>query len=243
MSADQEILRFIHGSGGRFVTARATVREWRDEKTAGEVRGRFSATEAYRRSFGPPRSRAAEPSQHERGNFERIWRVWHEKPDRWRQEIELSGGSGTEYRVVDGKATWIYSPEIGARAATTEGKFGPEFEIAYLFDPYGGAPVLDDLEMRVVGRIRQAGREAVRVEATMLGEWKYPPDPLMWGADDYELVVDAERGVILRSASRLGGQAFDIMEILDVGFDEVFPDGTFVLDLPGVEFGRVDRLT
>jgi hypothetical protein len=77
----------------------------------------------------------------------------------------------------------------------------------------------------------------------MPGEWEYPPEPLWWGADDYDLVVDAERGVILHLASRLEGRAFDITEVLDVDFDETFPEGTFTLDLPGVRFDRVERLT
>jgi hypothetical protein len=46
------------------------------------------------------------------------------------------------------------------------------------------------------------------------------------GADDYGLLVDTERGVIL-----------------DVGFDEAIPEGTFILELPGVKFGEPERLT
>jgi hypothetical protein len=34
-----------------------------------------------------------------------------------------------------------------------------------------------------------------------------------WGADEYEAVVDGERGVLLRCASWLGGKAFDALEI------------------------------
>ncbi|HJQ29787.1 MAG TPA: hypothetical protein VJ827_10620, partial [Rubrobacter sp.] len=160
-----------------------------------------------------------------------------EKPDRWRQEAELPDGSGTEYRVIDGRSFWSYSPRDGAHAATTTtGRFGPEFEIAYLFDPENGAPDLAYLEMRVVGCIRHAGREALRVEATKPGGWETIPEPLWSGADDYELMVDAERGTILRLASRLAGRAFDVTEVLEVSFDEGFPEGTFALELPGVEF-------
>ncbi|MDQ4127987.1 MAG: hypothetical protein M3151_08595 [Actinomycetota bacterium] len=111
-----------------------------------------------------------------------------------------------------------------------------------MFDPERGAPDLCYLQLREVGRIRKAGREAIRVEGTMPGGWEYPPEPLWWGADDYELVVDAERGTILRLASRLEGRAFDVTEVIEVAFDEVFLNDTFVLDLPGVKFGRVDHL-
>lgn len=238
----ERVLELIFGAKERYRTARATIREWRDGKIVSEVRERFHASAPYRRTFGHEPGDPT-PSRYETEDFERIWRVWHERPDCWRQEAELPDGSGTEYRVIDGRSFWSYSPRDGAHAATTaSGTFGPEFEIAYVFDPESGAPDLYYLEMRVVGRIRHAGREALRVEATMSSEWEYPPEPLWWGADDYELVVDAERGVILRLASRLEGRAFDVTEVLDVGFDETFPESMFALDLPGVQFETIDRL-
>ena len=232
----ERLLDLMFGAKDRYRTARATIREWRDERTAEWVRERFSRTELYREAFGPPG-----PSPRKRGDYERTWRVWHKRPDRWRQEAELP--DGTEYTVIDGGSFWFYGPDEEALAATSaEGRFGPEFVIAYVFDPERGAPDLAYLQMRVVGRIRHAGREALRVVAVKPGGWETIPEPLWWGADDYELVVDAERGTILRLASRLEGRAFDATEVLDICFDEAFSEGTFVLDLPGVEYGRVDRL-
>lgn len=244
MTTDREqLLELMLGAKGRYRTARAVIREWRDERTVAEVRERFYASAAYRWTFGHKPGDPT-PPQHEVAEFERTWRVWHERPDRWRQEADLVDGSGTEYRVADGGSFWFYSPESGAHAATSAQQgFGPEFEIAFVFDPENGAPDLYYLKMRVVGRVLHAGRKALRVEATMPGEWEYPPEPLWWDADDYELVVDAERGAILRLASRLGGHAFDVTEVLEIAFDEAFPEGTFALDLPGVRFDRVDRLT
>ena len=81
------------------------------------------------------------------------------------------------------------------------------------------------------------------MEAVKPGGWDSPPEPLWWGADDYELVIDAERGVLLRLASRFGGRAFDVTEILDIDFDEALPDDTFTLQLPGVRFEVKDWLT
>jgi hypothetical protein len=135
----ERALELMFGAKERYRTARATIREWRDEKTVFEVRERFYASEAYRRTFGhEPGDR--KPSRYETEEFERVWRVWHEKPDRWRQEAELPGGSGTEYRIIDGGSFWSYDPQEGAYAATTaSGSFGPEFEIAYVFDPESGA--------------------------------------------------------------------------------------------------------
>ncbi|MDP9457271.1 MAG: hypothetical protein M3Q60_16165, partial [Actinomycetota bacterium] len=55
----------------------------------------------------------------------------------------------------------------------------------------------------------------------------YPPEPLWWGADEYEAVVDAERGVLLRLASRLGGEDIDALEVEKIHFDEPFGDEVF----------------
>jgi len=74
-----------------------------------------------------------------------------------------------------------------------------------------------------------AGREAMRLRGVAGEEWdwEWDPDPLSWGADEYEAVVDAERGVLLRCASRLRGEDFDALEVEEIHFDEQFPEDTF----------------
>ena len=56
------------------------------------------------------------------------------------------------------------------------------------------------------------------------------------GTTDHLLLVDAEVGTILRVAARLEGREFYVAEVTEVAYDEQFPDGTFRLELPGVEF-------
>jgi hypothetical protein len=104
------------------------------------------------------------------------------------------------------------------------------FWTTYLFDPDGIAGLssfLFYMDLSVEGTARKAGREAVRLVGVPVEEWKYEPDPLWWGADEYEVVVDAERGVILRCASRLGGEDFDALEVAEIRFDERFPKDVF----------------
>jgi hypothetical protein len=100
----------------------------------------------------------------------------------------------------------------------------------YPFDPDGGTPlirILEEMALEVKGPVRRAGREAVRLVAVPLEELEYPPEPLWWGADEYEVIVDAERGVLLRTASRLGGDDIDALEIEGIRFDERFPEDVF----------------
>ena len=56
---------------------------------------------------------------------------------------------------------------------------------------------LRPLDLRVEGTVMWAGREAVRLRGVPGEEWDWgrDPDPLSWGTDEYEAVVDAERGV------------------------------------------------
>ena len=74
-----------------------------------------------------------------------------------------------------------------------------------------------------------AGRDAVRLLGVPGAEWDrgWDPDPLSWGADEYEVVVDAERGVLLRCASRLRGENFDALEVEEIHFDEQFSEEEF----------------
>lgn len=55
----------------------------------------------------------------------------------------------------------------------------------------------------------------------------------------HELAVDAERGVILRATSFIDGQEFFVHEVLEIAFDEDFPDDTFVFTPPPGERSRM----
>jgi hypothetical protein len=54
-------------------------------------------------------------------------------------------------------------------------------------------------------------------------------------------LVDAEVGAILRVAARLEGREFYVAEVTEIAYDEELSEDTFRLELPGVEFRRVDR--
>jgi hypothetical protein len=91
-----------------------------------------------------------------------------------------------------------------------------------------------------------AGRECAEVRAETVS-WGYPPYVFSTyrasseGATDHLLLVDAEVGTILRVAARLEGREFRVAEVTEVAYDEEFPEETFRLELPGVEFWRRER--
>ena len=62
------------------------------------------------------------------------------------------------------------------------------------------------------------------------------------GAEQYKLLVDAERGMLVRTEARLHGRPFLILEMDEVAFDEELPAETFMLAAPsGEEFEAVPR--
>ena len=77
--------------------------------------------------------------------------------------------------------------------------------------------------------------------------WGYPPYVFNTyranseGSTDHLLLVDAEVGTILRVAARLEGVEFRVAEVTEVAYDEEFPEVTFRLELPGVQFERRER--
>ena len=55
------------------------------------------------------------------------------------------------------------------------------------------------------------------------------------GADDIELIVDTERGLVGRLAARSQGRPFRVFEYTDASFDEPFEGGVFTLVPPDGE--------
>ncbi|HKH12549.1 MAG TPA: hypothetical protein VKA73_15520 [Rubrobacter sp.] len=129
---------------------------------------------------------------------------------RYRVELELPEevhpGGGTHVYAWDG-ADAVLDRRIGGGSPEGVPRWlqpaRDAFWTTYPFDPDGisGLPLfLYALDLRVEGTTRKAGREAVKLVGMAVEEWDFDPEPLWRGADEYEVLVDAERGVILRCA-------------------------------------------
>src|SRR5919112_5279383 len=240
----RELSALLFGAGERYRSVRATVRHRRRGDLATEAINRY-VEYGFRNNilsnFDPPYN---EPRYRECGDLDEISLLWHERPNRWRQETDLSDGSGMVYRVADGVGPWWFfkPPEWADCSPTNDGGFSPDGELSGLLEPYELR--YNELNYRILGTgTRTFGhgnnlevRESVEVRAEAVS-WDYAPlEPFGEGADDHLLSVDAQIGIILRLASRLGGEEYDIFEVSKIAFDEVFAEGTFRLDLPGVQF-------
>lgn len=193
--------------------------------------------------------------------FEWRCRVWFAKGrnfpsegDPYRIELDLSRsvhpGDGVDIHAWDGRTI-----EPNGTVAVLDhrtGKSQPETEpfwlerardsywTTYPFDPDGPGihSFANKLELQVNGTTTKAGREAVRLIGKTGPAWNWDtdddrdPEPLAWGADEYEFLVDAECGVLLRCASRLNGADFHTLGITEIHFDEQFPENVFTSRAP-----------
>jgi hypothetical protein len=220
-----DLLVLMHGARNRVSTVRAVVRTWQHLLVSREAmarradRGDFTA-------YGPV-------DVPERESVESLVRVWLAPPDRAREERE--GSHGEWFGVCRGPLWWRYDADNGAMSNEDQPEVGSGIgqELGWLLDP---AAVIGLLDFGEIGPGRRAGRPTLRVRAVPRGLADGYDAPL-WrlgamGADDLRLEVDAERGTLLRIESRFEGQPFAISEILEIAFDEQFPEDTFVFTPP-----------
>ncbi len=225
MSELGDLLELMHGAAGRYTTLRATIREWRHlERSQRAFERHMEAVESGGRTMVSYGFCAELPPE----TMEAPTRIWLAPPAKLRMERT---GEGEAHTVVsDGAHEWSYEPSLGAMVyPATSGSYRG-FE--HLTDP---SMLLGLLDLQPVGSTSVAGRAAILVQARGRGTVWHGPAGLPEGAERHELAVDAERGVLMRAVSFLDEQEFFSHEVLEIAFDESFPDDTFVFTPPAGE--------
>jgi hypothetical protein len=256
----RELSGLLHfGAKERYRSVRATITRTVDGAVAEEANRRFVDWRFSKKGgFGMVRKDGGEWRRPPRGNFYRAYedsevvvRLWHERPDRWREEIRALDGRLLRC-VVFGSARgprWVYAPpETAIYDATFSEPWphqDPFTDLSFALDPSEELfyyALLDDANVhKTDSRAIVAGRETVEVLVETVS-WGHPPSIFhssgasMEGTTDHVLLVDAEVGPILRVAARLEGREFRVAGVTEIAFGEEFPEGTFRLELPGVEF-------
>jgi hypothetical protein len=145
-----------------------------------------------------------------------------------RQWLDLENDRAREERggvvlVKDGPRWWTSEGTSGEEPAST-------LELVDALrrwtDPQ---PLTRLMELQPAGETEVLGRSALLVDATARGETAYHVAlaPLGWGAERWELAVDAELGVLLRTTAFVGQTPFRRVEAQEIAFDERFEDGLF----------------
>ena len=181
------------------------------------------------------------------------YRLWAANPDCFRTEHPVGDDGSCAVTAFRGVARWRYSPrrrqaQTNAAVASLPDGISAEFylepddpglEVYEIRDgeyaiaaewTLNPSPLLYALWLEPLGRTTFAGREAIRVR----GE----PNPVSgyrwWHehAAAFELLVDAQRGTLLRFAViENGAEAFG-QEVTDIEFDAPIPDAMFSFDPP-----------
>lgn len=226
------IVAELRSSGLRWHTLQAVGREWRHHALLNEA---FIAATlpppagaragVHFQGGGTIVRTASEPAP-EVG--EEIWRWWSQEPDRLK--VEFAVGNETVTAWFQGSTWWSWSPSQGAR--TNEGREnvghgkGPG---EALVSPARAARVLD---FELLGELSFLGRPAYRLRARPFTRGDFDLHKLGSGADEYELVVDAERGFLLRAEARLGAKPFRALEMTEMVVDAELPAGIFTPEAP-----------
>jgi outer membrane lipoprotein-sorting protein len=219
-----KVLSLLTPSAPRFRTLQVTGREWRNNARLVAAFLRWTPPEAGTASF-------VSVSQEDQPNeTEDVWRIWVEVPDC--MKVDFAVGRETVTAVFRGNSWWSWAQSQGVHTNDGlenlhHGK-GPG-EI--LLHPAALTPCLK-FELR--GSITQLGRLAYKVRGTpIIGEDDCSLNDLGLGADEYELLVDAELGVLLGAEARLDDLPFRILEITSLDVDLPLPASTFRLQVPG----------
>jgi hypothetical protein len=219
------LLELLYTAGERSRTVRATVHRWQDEARAIQLlreRGLYQELPPI-----PP----------EEGTWPRMpdestarTRIWIERPDKlgWESEHRFDGGSPERtVGVKDGGRFWVRDPE-GQVNSNADRAFETSMSIPeeILFEP---APLLGALRFELNGEAQVRGRSAIRLRGSRRrgGPVTEAAELLPPFADEWEGLVDRERGVLLYLGALAGGAVLSTAEVVDIGFDEPLSDALF----------------
>jgi hypothetical protein len=152
----------------------------------------------------------------------RLWAAW---PDRLRWETAFTRDriEGTSVGVKDGELFWerIGDGEIHTNEGRQPGSTMTTAE-ELLLDP---SPLLGDYRFEIGGAIDRHNRSALEVRASRRpGTHPHGFGPL---SEQLALVVDQDRGVLLRAAVVVDREELSSSDVVEITFDEPIPPEFF----------------
>lgn len=186
---------------------------------------------------------------HDAGDSQRtgdeITRLWLVRPSRWRSEFDTPYGRVANI-MRDGvwwsshvpetwpRQTWrarvdhaLKRAGASLRGSPTLVGRRPRQPFATLFWP---AALLEEFSWTAVSEDNWHGRSVSVLRCTSAG---LDDTPLPVGADEYEVWLDQERGVLLRAVARSGSSEMGMIEMMDIVFDVPIDDAVFTAPHPG----------
>jgi hypothetical protein len=222
----------MYTAPSRSRTVQALVREWWNEELLHRELGRRFRPKAP--TGFPP----AEDIPRGRGSWRDAVRLIDRRTEliavpphrlRWETDVRFDGGHTAHTTgVKDGDLWWMTNlwGEIESNEGHPErGPLTCGFE--HLLDP---ARLIGALELELGDASSWHGRDALRLRgAPKPGVGDLALHELGWPSDEYDLLIDLERGVLLRTSARLGADEVKFQEVIAVTFDEDISDEKFRL--------------
>jgi outer membrane lipoprotein-sorting protein len=229
------LLVLLHRADAAFLSVQATWRVWRHgERLEQAFRADAEAQKRRGASISTFAIGNGAPEAPEHEQEVRIWRAG----ERFREEHH-GGPRDGYYAVADGQSWWIWDERMGARSHQDDLSVGSGVgqELEAMLNP---TPLLSSLRFGVTGSSDVAGRPTITAHASPRSpDSRYGRSlelhQLGTGADDYELEIDRERGVLLAATAIRDGQPFHVITALKIQFDEPIPDETFRFEPPDGE--------
>ncbi len=179
------------------------------------------------------------------GEFLVLWRVWLQKPSQWRHETQLMGREAS-ISIIDGDRWWSFYPtsgELHTNVVPQQGGYRKSkiplsddltsieraINQEWFLDP---SFLLANHALKLVGDAVHAGREAIQVQAVPRQGKELVLESFWIEADEYELLVDKERGILLRYSAKLDGQEYAVASAESITFDKPIPKEIFSFTPP-----------
>jgi hypothetical protein len=222
MEEVEDALRTLLEPADRFRTVRATIKHSRDvhleNRSAGI--GRPSLSRENIESGGGSKSPRITTT---------VAKIWLNRPGLARIEElrDLGGGIERNLTVIDGLRRWerysdgrVETSQCEAQSEMTSAHKYLDTIIDRHFNPELLRQFLEVLTLEPMGRTRTAHRDCVSVRALPRLDNSPWPHWMPYRADEYELHVDLERGVLLNIIGRYRGELLGQHEVTEVAFDE-----------------------
>ncbi len=211
-----DLAALLGGARARVKTAHAVISDWTDP---------FATLEAMKN--GPWAEEAA--NSDDPGMFGLPDQPTTLELRQWvdYQHNRLREERGELVSIKDGPRWWSHIPGMDPNSGT-EPASTLELCDALLrwTDPQ---PLTRLMELEAAGETEALGRMAIRVTATARPDNAIAGEiaPLGWSADRWELIVDAERGVLLATTAFVGDKPFRKVEATSIELDQQFDDALF----------------
>ena len=244
-----DLLELLHAGGLGDRTVRAVLSTWTDPALSHEAF--LAAAEAEGAAVVTAYAvRDGEDDEDDVPGAEELLRLWRAAPDHVRSEVWRADRL-ERLAVRSGPTWWDYDgDEVVTNEDDLEVESGIGGEHDVLFEP---ARLLGSVVLEPAGRGEGASRPALLAVARPRPvrrdhERSWVLHGIGAGADEWEIAVDAELGVLLRVEARRGGRPFRRVEVRELAVGEPLDESLFAFAPPegaevrgvGDEFG-VDR--